>query len=260
MSPLQRFPIRTVSAGSSDSLKGSKTNKLSTSSNSAGNRLSRSVSSLPEPKKENGSITPDAKASMARVRRLSEPKIINSNHVSSVKPRNTNPVTKPKVSNEPESKKISAIMNHDKNMTASLPELKIRTTKQPEVPQTKSSVKERPQKMNGSKSSTTGGAELKRSGHTRSNHSDGDDNPIVEKTVVMLECEKPSVPAAHTSEEKMEPEKGNSSNYIIGEKAETLSNYAAIRAPVSPLAVDGVDIEPSEPHLEVLPNTIKVGQ
>ncbi|XP_058001173.1 COP1-interacting protein 7 isoform X2 [Hevea brasiliensis] len=258
VSPLQKFPIRTVSAGSTDSLKGSKSNKLSTRGNSAGNRLSQSVSSLPEPKKENGSVTPDAKASMARIRRLSEPKISSGHHVSLVKPRITEPVSKPKVSNGPESKKISAIMNHDKNKTASLPELKIRTTTRREVPLAKSSVKEMPQKVNGSKSSTTsGGAELKRNSDIRSHHSDGDDNSIIEKSVVMLECEKPSIPAMHTSEERIGSETGYSSNYKIVEKAETMSNYAAIRAPVSPLNLDGADIEPGKHRLEVLPSAIE---
>ncbi|KAF2313999.1 hypothetical protein GH714_021405 [Hevea brasiliensis] len=258
VSPLQRFPVRTVSAGSSDSLKGSKSNKLSTSGNSARNRLSRSVSSLPEPKKENGSVIPAAKASMARIRRLSEPKISSSYHTSSVKPQNTEQVSKPKVSNGPASKKISAIMNHDKSKTASLPELKIKTTKGPEVPEGNSGVKKMPQKVNASKSSTaSGGAELKRNSDVISHHGDGDDNQIIEKTVVILEREKPSIPAVQSSEEIMGSEKGHSSNYILGEKAETLSNYAAVRAPVSPFTMDGVDREPSEHQLEVLPSAIR---
>ncbi|KAF2285514.1 hypothetical protein GH714_005200 [Hevea brasiliensis] len=115
-----------------------------------------------------------------------------------------------------------------------------------------------PQKVNGSKSGTTsGGAELKRNSDIRSHHSDGDDNSIIEKSVVMLECEKPSIPAMHTSEENIGSETGYSSNYKIVEKAETLPNYAAIRAPVSPLNLDGADIEPGKHRLEVLPSAIE---
>ncbi|XVF28580.1 hypothetical protein REPUB_Repub15cG0042300 [Reevesia pubescens] len=80
-SPLQRS-IRTASMGSTDSHKASKPSKLNTGTQSSGNRLSRSVSSLPEPKKDIGSVTPDTKASKARIRRLSEPKTSSSPHVS----------------------------------------------------------------------------------------------------------------------------------------------------------------------------------
>ncbi|KDP40353.1 hypothetical protein JCGZ_02351 [Jatropha curcas] len=260
VSPLQRFPVRTVSAGSTDSLKASKSSKLSTGSHSAGNRVSRSVSSLPEPKKQKNSLTPDAKTSMARIRRLSEPKLSSSQNATSVKPRNTEPVSKPKVSNGPESRKISAIVNHDKDKIASLPELKIRTTKGSDVPHGKSAGKEIPHnKQNGSKSNTTSEVtEVKRNTDKNSYHSDGDGSPIIEKTVVMLECEKPSVPSVLTSGETRETQKGHSSNNITGEKTETVSNYAAIRAPVSPIATDEIDREPSEHQLQVLPSTYKV--
>lgn len=171
VSHLQRFPIRTLSAGSADSLKGSKTKKLSTSSTSAGNRLSRSVSSLLEPKKVNGRVVSDTKASITRIKRLSEPKMSSSHHVSSVKTRNTEPVSKSKVSNGPEGKKISAVTNHERNKTSSPQELKIKTTKEHEVPADNSAVKEMAPKMKGSKSSTTsGGSELKRNSDIMSHH------------------------------------------------------------------------------------------
>eukprot|EP00257_Ricinus_communis_P021214 XP_015580644.1 COP1-interacting protein 7 isoform X1 [Ricinus communis] len=245
-SPLQRFPVRTISAGSSGSLKASKPSKLSPGSHSAGNRLSRSVSSLPEPKKETGGTTPEAKASMARIRRLSEPKVSSSNRVTSVKPRNTEPASKPKVANGSDSKKLSAIVNYDKNKTASLPELKIKTTKAPDVAQGNSAGKEMVHKPNEGKSNTISiGAEVKRSSDKVSHHSDADDNPIIEKNVVVLECEKPSIPAVHTS-----------SGYVTGEKTEALPDCAAIRAPVSPLTMD-VDKEPSEHQLPAISSAYK---
>ncbi|WCJ24068.1 COP1-interacting protein-related [Euphorbia peplus] len=232
MSPLQRFPTRTISTGSIESLKASKAGKVSTSSHSAGNRLSRSVASLPEPKKENNSITPDAKASMARIRRLSEPKMSSSNNAVSVKPRKTEPVSKPKVSSAPESKKLSAIVNYDKNKIASLPELKIKTMKRPDVSKGKLVAKELPQNVNESQSkSTSEGGELKRNSDKISHYSDGDDNPIIEKKVLIQECENSSIPALRMGDNT--GVMGHSSNYIGGENSDTVSNYAAIRAPVS---------------------------
>ncbi|XP_050216392.1 COP1-interacting protein 7 isoform X2 [Mercurialis annua] len=232
VSPLQRFPTRTVSAGPSDSLKSSKPSNLSNGIPSAGNRLSRSVSSLPKPKRENGGTTPEAKAaSMARIRRLSEPKISSSNHVTSVKPRNTEPASKAKVSNGSESKKIHEIVNHDMNKIASLPELKIKTTKASDIAIGNSSGKEMTEKPNE-------GSQVKRSSDKVLHHNDVDDNPIIEKKVLVLESEKPSVPAVHTS-----------GSYSKAGKYETASNYAAIRAPVSPLAMDGVDKVPNDRQL-----------
>ncbi|KAE8076046.1 hypothetical protein FH972_014719 [Carpinus fangiana] len=242
-SPLKRSSIRTP-VGSSDSEAASKPSRLSTGSHSAGNRLSRSVPSLPEPKKENSGVTADTKASMARIRRLSEPKMSSSHHVSSMKSRSAEPVSKTKISGGPETKKISAIMNHDRSKAATLPELKIKTSKGPDGARTKSAAKEATQKVNKNKSSTTlQGAGLKNDENI-SHHSDGDDNPVIEKTVLMLECEKPS---RHALEENAEAQKGQYGNIEIGKKVDIVSDYAAIRAPVSPLKMDTNDYgEPSE--------------
>ncbi|CAL5381744.1 unnamed protein product [Camellia sinensis] len=63
-SPLQRSKIRIASTGSSESHKASKSNKSSNGSHFPGNRSTRSVSSLPEPRKENSDVTPDPKVPM----------------------------------------------------------------------------------------------------------------------------------------------------------------------------------------------------
>lgn len=260
-SPLQRFTVRTASLGSGDSQKVSKPGRTSNGSHSAENRLSRSVSALPEPKKENNGLTPDPKVSMARIRRLSEPKMSSSHQVSSVKLRSAESVPKPKISDEPESKKISAIINLDRTKGATLPEIKIRTSKGPlDVVQNKSAAKEMMQKVNVTKSSgTTGGAELKRKDDKISTHCDMEENPVVEKTVVMLECEKPSVPVVQVSKEKMGAQEGQYDNYEVGVKTEVVSDYAAIRAPPSPLTMDGVDKEPIECQLQEQPSSYEAG-
>ncbi|KAK0608852.1 hypothetical protein LWI29_036980 [Acer saccharum] len=235
-SPLQRFPVRAASLGSSDFQKVSKPSKMNAGSHSGGNRISRSISSLPEPKKENSGVTPDAKVSMARIRRLSEPKLSSSQHISSAKPRSAEPISKSKASDGSENKKISAIMNHDKNKVASLPELKVRKSKEAEVTHSKSVAKESTQKVNGTKSSTSSeGTEQKKNKEKISHHNDVDDNLVIEKTVVMLE-EKPSVSTAHTRE-----------------KNEVVSDYVAVHAPVSSLTIDGVDKEPIEHQLQQQP-------
>ncbi|VVA16109.1 PREDICTED: COP1-interacting [Prunus dulcis] len=241
-SPLQRVPIKTPSMGSADSHKTSKSSKLNSGIHSAGNRLSRSASSLPE-KNDNVGVTSDAKPSMARIRRLSEPKVTNSHHVSSVKPRSMVTVSKPKVSDGPESKKISAIVNYDKSKAATLPELKIRTSKGPDVDQSTSTTRGTTQKDNSLKS-TSEGAQLKRNDDKISHHNDGDDNTVIEKTVVMLE--KPSIPIVHTSEESLWDEKGHN----IREKTEVVSEYAAIRAPVYPPTIATIDREPTNDLLK----------
>ncbi|RZB87881.1 COP1-interacting protein 7 isoform C [Glycine soja] len=260
-SPLQRFPVRTASVGSNDSLKASKTSRLISGSHLDSNKLSRSVSSLPESKIEKDDSTTDTKASMARIRRLSEPKMSNTRQTSSVKPHGTGTISKTKAADAPESKKISAIVSHDKSKTAALPELKIRTSKASDVPQNRTAVKEKAHKLNDDKSSMNSrGTMPKKKEIGTSSNDDGDDNPVVEKTVVMLECEKPYVPPIHGSEENFDIPKKQYDNDEVTEKTETTSNYAAIRAPVSPFSMDITDKETSEnqSHLQPISTEVKM--
>lgn len=245
-SPLQRSKVRTISAVSNDSLKASKTSKLSARSNSAGNRLTRSVSSLPEPKKDNAIKTPDRKTSTAITRRLSEPTKSSSHQISSSKPRSVEPASKQKVSNRQETKKMSAIMNHDKGKAASLPELKIKPSKTLGIMEGKSGTKELQQKETGSKSFTASeGTEPRSNKKKVSHHSDGDDNPIVEKTVVMLECEKPSLPTLSKSGGSVGVQ-AHTDNLKISDRNNAASEYASVHAPVSQPTLDRVDRKPIE--------------
>ncbi|XP_039000097.1 COP1-interacting protein 7-like isoform X2 [Hibiscus syriacus] len=237
-SPLQRS-IKPASVGSADSHKASKPSKLNTGTPSHGNRLSRSVSSLPETKKDIGGVTPDIKVSMARIRRLSEPKTSSSPLVSSVKSRNSEPSKKKKVSGGPESKKISAIVNHDKSKIASLPELKIKTTKAPDVTSSKSKGNAMTQKVTGSISSTTDVNEPSRNKEKVPLNGDEDDSTVVEKTVVMLE----SIPAVNSSEGTTVVQKENDGIAKIRRETEMTSDYAAIHAPVSSLNLEALDKE-----------------
>ncbi|XP_016504079.2 COP1-interacting protein 7-like [Nicotiana tabacum] len=243
-SPLQRTKIRT-SLVSSDLQKGSKASKSTDGSKLAGNKLSRSASSLSEPKKENNGVTPNSKASMARIRRLSEPKAISgkpgtlgkaqsAEFVSKPKARSAEPVSKTKRSDVPESKKISAIIDLDKKKAATLPELKIRTTKESsDLPQDKPAAENIAKEKNDRPSVVSKDVE--------SYKSDPDEN-IIEKTVVMLEKEKPSFAASKSSSEKDSVEK---------------TDYASTRDPPSPF--EGFIRAPAPSQLQKLSNTHEVG-
>ncbi|KAL6954946.1 hypothetical protein U1Q18_044388 [Sarracenia purpurea var. burkii] len=251
-SPLQRSKLRTPPVGSSEPQKPSKISKSSNGSHLPGDRLTRSVSSLPDPRKVNSDVTPDSKPSMVRIRRLSEPKTISSPYVAPMKARVAESIsTGPKISNEPESKKISAIINLDRSKAATLPELKIRTSKgSSDIGQNKSAPKEMPQQAIGNKFSVNAGtAELSRDNGTHTHQTDGDDNPVIDKTVVMLEYEKPSLPIVRSSEEtNMAIQKEHYNDHGKAEKIEMISEYAAIRAPASPM--EGVVTEPFQSHFD----------
>jgi hypothetical protein len=244
-SPLQRFPARTASVGSADSTKTSKTSRLSARSHLNDNKLSQSVSSLPESKLEKGDSATNTKASMARIRRLSEPKMSSVRQTSAAKPHGTGTISKTKASDGPESKKISAIVNHDKSKIAALPELKVRTSKASEIVQNVSSVKVKTQKVNDNKSSMNSESTMLKKNETGiSSNDDGDDNTVIEKTVVMLEREKPYAPTNYVPKKEYDGDK-------VAEKTETSSNYVAIRAPVSPLSMDIIDKETPESQLQM---------
>ncbi|XP_061361308.1 COP1-interacting protein 7-like [Gastrolobium bilobum] len=260
-SPFQRVPIRTASVGSNDSSKASKASRLNTGNHSVTNKLSRSVPSLSESKQDKGDGTTNTKASMARIRRLSEPKMSTIRQTSSVKPRGTRTISMTKAADETKSKKISAIVNHDESKTSTLPELKIRTSKASDIVQKRSSIKEKTQNLNGNKSPTNSeGILLKKNEIGMSSTDYRDDNPIIEKTVVMLECEKPRAPAINDDKSKEKPSipKRQHGNNKVMNKTETVSSYVAIRAPVSPLNTDIVDIETSENQSHVQPISTKV--
>ncbi|GFY93133.1 COP1-interacting protein-like protein [Actinidia rufa] len=248
-SPLQRSKIRTASLGSNESQKASKISKSSNSSHMSENRLTRSVSSLPDPRKETTDATPGSKPSLARIRRLSEPKTVSNAYVTPVKTRGAELAPKPKVSNEPESKKISSIINLDRSKAETLPGLKLRTSQGSlDIGKNKSAPKQMTQKVNGNKSFVTSGSnELNRDNDKDMHQSDVDDNPVIDKTVVMLECEKSSFPPVHSSAEIIGLQKEYYGNQAKVKKIEMIPEYATIHAPASPM--DRVDIEPVQSQL-----------
>ncbi|KAK9087335.1 hypothetical protein Syun_029729 [Stephania yunnanensis] len=225
-SPLQRLPIRTTSVGSSDSQKLIRTSRLSSGTHFTGSGLSRSVSSLPELKKEKCSTTPEPKIPCARNRRLSEPKASTNARASTVKAQKVEPDLNTKASDGAEMAKISAIMKLDKTKAATLPELKIRTAKgSPGLVSNKSGMKELSQKTNGSRSSIT--SENAKSSNDGKNLGDssGDNYLPIDKTVVMLEPSQ--ISAIQGSEESREMRNFPSDVHDAGEKSQIVSEDPA---------------------------------
>ncbi|KAL3507617.1 hypothetical protein ACH5RR_032999 [Cinchona calisaya] len=233
-SPLQRSKVRT-SIGSNDSRKASKSSKLSEGSLLPGNRLTRSISSLSEQKKESSDVTPESKTSMARIRRLSEPKTVGSHSATSTKVQSARSVSKLKLSDGTDSTKMSALINLDKRKAATLPELKVKTTKgSSNVVHKKLPLPKDTMNIDAAKTSATSGySESFLDDAILSQHMEADDNIIVEKNVVVLENDKPSLPVLNASGATLENLRFESAESGRG------SEYAAIRAP--PSSCDGVD-------------------
>ncbi|XP_026449714.1 COP1-interacting protein 7-like [Papaver somniferum] len=253
VSPLQRLPTRTTSVGSRDSLKITKPNKLNNSDRIAGNGLSRSVSSIPELKKINNDLTAEAKVATRPIRRLSEPRMNKSLDDSSGKSQRSNPSSKTRVSNGSESNKITALMSLDKTKAATLPELKIKTPRvSSNIPQNRPMANEAMQKANGSTHAITSGSRKVKGSIGKILHeSDVDDNPVIEKAVVMLERDTPPTLVVQEIEERMKIRNGSDK---IGDKTEVVLEYAAIHAAASPLTADDTICDASDLHVDELPS------
>eukprot|EP00268_Persea_americana_P010909 TRINITY_DN1447_c0_g1_i13.p1 TRINITY_DN1447_c0_g1~~TRINITY_DN1447_c0_g1_i13.p1 ORF type:complete len:1329 (-),score=349.20 TRINITY_DN1447_c0_g1_i13:743-4729(-) len=245
----QQFPKKLASTGSNDSQKATKPGRLN-GTGIAGNGLSRSVSSLPELKRE--VIGPEQKAIPVKNRRLSDPKGSNGHHAT-LKSGGSDPLSKPKLPVEPEIKKISAIMSLDRTKSATLPELKIKTSRSNStISQTKSVAKEIKQKGNGHRSSLTSESMKQKKSNDKTTHLISEDgNPVIEKTVVMLEHDICAVPVVQTSEENPVDQKG-ACDAGIGQAA-GVAEYAAIHASASPNIVSEVEKDPSEFQFDVHP-------
>ncbi|KAL9264350.1 COP1-interacting protein 7-like protein [Drosera capensis] len=192
-SPLQRSTIRSTSKGSTNSRESPKPGRLS---NSVGSKVSRSPSSLFERKDESAGLAPDSKATMARIRRLSEPKSIK--YPSASVPQGGEQVSGRRNSDGPKMKKIPAITNLDKAKSTTLPEVKTRTTGGPsDAANKKLLIKD--QKTDGSKYSNISAATVNPRGLFQV---DEDDSTIIEKKVVMLEQGKPAMGVTDASKEK----------------------------------------------------------
>ncbi|URD80581.1 hypothetical protein MUK42_18665 [Musa troglodytarum] len=181
-SPFHKLPIRTSSIGSSVPQKATKSSKLHGSNHG----LTRSLSSLPEIKRESKGLTPEAKADSLRLRRLSDPRGSYTQRASSVKSIASAQVPKRNMPDESR-KKITAIMQLDKSKSATLPEIRINSSKTSSDRIKKESVsKDLLQRVTGRKSSQASDS-INENLTGDKPPSNSDENPVIEKTVVMLE-------------------------------------------------------------------------
>ncbi|KAK8956356.1 hypothetical protein KSP40_PGU008633 [Platanthera guangdongensis] len=237
-SPLQRLSRNISSIGSNDSDRASKTSRL--------NGLSHSATSLTEFKK---GVRQEGSSASERIRRLSEPKGGSARNVP-VKVANNIQVTKRSLLEEPQSKKISAIIQLDRTKSETLPELKLKTYgTTSEVAKNKLPTKQH--KGSGSRSSLISEKKVEKT-HS---FTYSDENSVVEKTVVMLENEVVSSPV-QTSEGKIDSV-DKSHRDVRRNMSGVDTSYTAIRGPPSP--IHGVEIEsPTEGNLSDRLNSYEI--
>ncbi|KAL5998729.1 hypothetical protein ACLOJK_009674, partial [Asimina triloba] len=250
-SPTQKLASAGLSGSQKTTGPGSRLNVAQSSANG----LTRSLSSLTDIKEANdgyGPKDPETKAAAVPARRLSDPKGGSSLQVT-LKSGGVDRVPKPKASNEPETKRISAASGLDRSRSATVPEMKPRTSRG-SSDDSKSTAKEAMKKSNSSKSSIAS-----KSIETRKNNvktSDQlEDNAVIEKTVVMLEHEMPTIPIVQASEAKTngEPDGNNTE-----EKTDVILEYTANHALPSPITTGEVEKGPSHVQLDDKPKTHEV--
>ncbi|KAM0941890.1 hypothetical protein DsansV1_C15g0132421 [Dioscorea sansibarensis] len=201
-SPMQKLPARTTSVGSNDSHITTKTSKPNLGTPVVGNELSRSVSSLPDLKTESDGFVLEVKTASRVAKRLSDPKFSNNSHASPKKSVSSDRTPKKTASAEP-NKNMAAVMDSDKAKSTTLPELKNKTSKTPsDSVQKMSANKEAGQKVTGTKNSLTSQANgAKVTNGKTSKLSNGDECPVVDKAIMILENESNPTPAILPSEE-----------------------------------------------------------
>ncbi|CAD5196475.1 unnamed protein product [Musa acuminata subsp. malaccensis] len=198
-SPFHKLPIRTSSIGSSVPQKATKSSKL----NGSNHGLSRSLSSLPEIKRESKGLTPEAKADNLRPRRLSDPRGSYTQRGSSVKSVASAQVPKRNIPDESR-EKITAIMQLDKSKSATLPEIRINSPKTSSDRVKKESVsKDLLQRVTGRNSSQASDS-INENLTGNKPPSNSNENPVIEKTVVMLENNVVTAPVVQQLDETLD--------------------------------------------------------
>ncbi|THU54876.1 hypothetical protein C4D60_Mb11t00670 [Musa balbisiana] len=221
-SPLQKLPYRTSSVGSNNLQKAIKSSRL----NGSNHGLTRSASSLPE-KKESSRLMQEAKADSLRMKRLSDPKSSYTRHSPSVKTLAADQAPKRSIADESR-KKITAVMQLDKSKSATLPGLRIRTIKSSSERVGKGTASKNPmQKGSGNKASHASDSIKGKLGNDKP-PGNSDENPVIEKTVVLLESHVVSAPVVRRYKEIIGT-KGTSHGDGLG------TGFSAIHAPPSPI-------------------------
>ncbi|KAL8128892.1 hypothetical protein V2J09_018047 [Rumex salicifolius] len=182
------------------------------------NRLTRSASSLSDRKEEKDGSKSDSKVSLARIKRLSEPK--DSSCASSTTLSRKKPQSR-RTSKDIEMRKTPAIVKPEITKTEVVPESNSKESKTlSDFARKRSAINEPTQKMNMKIKCTVSSSLIGESSQVPSKN-DFEEKTVVEKTVAMLECEKP--PLIRASEEKkcvqtlkpvLDPTKGKTSETV----------------------------------------------
>lgn len=255
-SPLSKLPLRTHSLESSETLKKTIGRKIN-DARTTGHGLSRSVSSLPDLKKEVNVDFNDSGKSSAHTRRFSDPKGSTSRLVHPNKLTRNDLNAKAKVPNDTEAKKMSAILNLDRTKSASLPGLKIKARRSSTVDNF--DTNEAMQTASTEVSDVFGSTKSKTSDEKRLHLSSQDDNyTVVEKAVVLLGKETAPVQDMVSSSEELDLLKGVVTRDYPMENAVHTSDCVAIHAPASPVVTDLATLGYSEIKHAMLPNLHEV--
>ncbi|XP_031501973.1 COP1-interacting protein 7 [Nymphaea colorata] len=255
-SPIPKMGARSGTVGSS-----TKVLKTSTPSvTRVGNGLTRSASSVPEFKKENGVGSSDAKATMTRLRRLSEPKSISnrlSDGKSTPRRRETNglrskisPVnrldraailknTRSSAESDGLGNKISPLSKVDGAKPSSAASFK--ATSSPSARPLQNKVMTNESTIGSSDNQVCLSSSVERkisdSGMCLNNMNE---TMIVDKSVLTIEHE---VSTSHASKESKELTSGSHDGHTVEEKVKVVSDYAAVRVLPSKVVVNEIDLK-----------------
>ncbi|KAJ6834689.1 uncharacterized protein M6B38_333990 [Iris pallida] len=220
---LRNLPTRTTASCSSTSNEISNINRLNGRSPLFRNVPGRMVTPGHELRKDGSNLTnslPKAKGACVQTKRMSDSNGSDNHHAL---PRSviSNQVSKAAVQGEPQEKKTLAnLLPLDKIRVNSLPGNKIRTSGGPSRVVAKDTVvRTRRTTLTSEK------LQAKKSNAVTLSPNDDEDDPIVEKTVVMLETKMTSAPVAQASGEMVQS-KQTSSTDGKKEKIELVSGYA----------------------------------
>ncbi|KAL5219569.1 hypothetical protein ABZP36_020253 [Zizania latifolia] len=233
-SPLRKLPVRTTPGSDPQ-----KTGKASKVSDSSTNAVSKSTSSLAEMKKEKSGRN---ELSNERLKKLAEPKSNGlAGRTSNSKLASVNHSHRRSMPEDTQTKKISAILQLDQSKSATLPELKVKSPRDPSISvKNKTIAKETKDGKAGVKAPPTSEiTDGKKANGKISRISNSDDNVVVEKSVVILENEVVSSPPVILPPGGIAENETSSNDRTQNPSLEL--EYAAIRAPPSPVVLPGAE-------------------
>ncbi|CAN6479517.1 unnamed protein product [Victoria cruziana] len=259
-SPVPKIGARSGSVGSISSVKILKRSSPN-ATRAVGNGLIRSASSVPEFKKANAASSSDAKATISRLRRLSEPKSFSnrlSDGKSTLKKRESNgsksrisPMkrlerAKPSATailknarssleSDGRGKKISPVTKLDRMKPSAAASFK--ATSSPSLRPSQNKVEESVVGSSENQVSLSSSVERKTNDHGMCLNNINE-TMIIDKSVLTIEQE---VSTSHVSRESKELRSGSHNGNVVEEKVKVVSDYAAVLVPPSNMVANEFD-------------------